>query len=263
MTHRLIQVDSFASEPFRGNPAAVVLLTRPANVDWMQSVAREMNLSETAFLVPRSDGYDLRWFTPTLEVDLCGHATLASAHVLWEEGDLDSDSEARFHTRSGWLSATREADWIRMDFPAEPASPAAPPTELLAGLCAEPAWCGRNRMDWLVEFESPDTVRDLAPDYAALRILGNRGVMVTAASDDPSYDFISRFFAPAFGVDEDPVTGSAHCCLGPYWSERLGKRRVVGFQASQRGGVVRVEPRDDRVLLSGQAVTVFRAELLT
>jgi PhzF family phenazine biosynthesis protein len=262
MTRRLIQVDAFATGPFSGNPAAVLVLDEPAPDPWMQDVAGEMNLSETAFVVPRADGYDLRWFTPAAEVDLCGHATLASAHVLWEDGHLAAESEARFHTRSGLLTAHRDGDWIEMDFPAEPATTAEPPVGLVDSLGIEPVWCGQNRMDWLVEVADAEAVRAVRPDFTALRTIGARGVMVTAASDDPAYDFVSRFFAPAFGVDEDPVTGSAHCCLGPYWSARTGKGQLIGFQASPRGGVVRVEPRGDRVRLAGQAVTVLRAELL-
>ena len=259
----IVQVDAFTRQPFGGNPAAVCVLPRPAEAAWMQRVAREMNLSETAFLVGReSDGYDLRWFTPAIEVDLCGHATLASAHVLWEDGHLSAGAPAVFHTRSGRLSAERRGDWIEMDFPAEPAEPAPVPKGLAEALGAEPVHFGRNRFDCLVEVDSEATVRALDPDIRGLGALPVRGVIVTARGETPGFDFVSRFFAPRAGVDEDPVTGSAHCCLGPYWRGRLGRDAFTAWQASARGGVVKVVVAGDRVLLSGQAVTVLRGELL-
>lgn len=263
----LYQADAFTATPFSGNPAAVCVLPAPRPDAWMQQLARELNLSETAFLTRRAGGFDLRWFTPAVEVDLCGHATLASAHVLWEAGLLAPEEEARFHTRSGVLTAQRESSgWIVMDFPAEP------PAALPAALPAAPALCealgvtaayvGRNRMDYLVRLESADAVRALAPDLAALASIDTRGVIVTARADEPGYDFVSRFFAPGVGIPEDPVTGSAHCALGPYWGARLQKTSLLGFQASARGGTVRVHLRDNRVGLAGQAVTVMRMELL-
>lgn len=255
------QVDAFTDRPFRGNPAAVCLLEKPADPAWMQDVAREMNLAETAFLSPREDGFDLRWFTPCVEVDLCGHATLASAHVLWSEGVLPVETPARFHTASGVLTAFRHEDWIELDFPAEPAEAVVLPDELLDALGARALWSGRNRLDDLVEIADPDELAALEPDFGAVRRLTHRGVIVTCRSATPEYDFVSRFFAPAAGIDEDPVTGSAHCCLGPFWAERLGKTTLVGYQASARGGVVRVEARGERVGLFGQAVTVLRGEL--
>ena len=259
----IVQVDAFTGEPFGGNPAAVCVLPRPAEPAWMQRVAREMNLSETAFLVGRESGeYDLRWFTPAVEVDLCGHATLASAHVLWEDGHLPRDAAAVFHTRSGRLSAMRRGDWIEMDFPAEPAEPAPVPAGLAEALGAEPVHFGRNRFDCLVEVDSEATVRALDPDIRGLGALPVRGVIVTARSETEEFDFVSRFFAPSAGVDEDPVTGSAHCCLAPYWLGRLGRDAFTACQASARGGVVKVAVAGDRVLLSGQAVTVLRGELL-
>ena len=263
MNVRMTQVDAFTREPFGGNPAAVCVLPRPADPAWMQRVAREMNLSETAFLVGRESGeYDLRWFTPAVEVDLCGHATLASAHVLWEDGHLAPSAPAVFRTRSGRLSAARRGDWIELDFPAEPPEPAPVPEGLADALGAQPVHFGRNRFDCLVEVESEQTVRGLAPDIRGLGALPVRGVIVTARSDTEKFDFVSRFFAPRAGVDEDPVTGSAHCCLGPYWRGRLGRDAFTAWQASARGGVVKVTVAGDRVLLSGQAVTVLRGELL-
>lgn len=239
------------------------LLTAARSDEWMQLVAREMNLSETAFLLREGDGYRLRWFTPQAEVDLCGHATLASAHVLWEEGLAPGDAALRFLTRSGLLTARRVDGWIEMDFPAEPATSVEPPAELLRALGVKPRYVGKNRFDYLVEVESADAVRALRPDLALLRTVPARGVNVTSAGNRQGRDFVSRFFAPQLGVDEDPVTGSAYCCLGPYWQARLGKASLVGHQVSARGGIVRVTVRGDRVLLGGQAVTVLRGEIIT
>jgi PhzF family phenazine biosynthesis protein len=259
----ITQVDAFTSEPFSGNPAAVCLLPRDADARWMQRVAREMNVSETAFLVRRDDGgFDLRWFTPAVEVDLCGHATLASAHVLWEENHLAPDALAVFHTRSGRLSAVLRDGWIEMDFPAEPDEPAAVPGGLADALGAEPAYVGRNRFDYLVAVDAEATVRGLSPDFRRLGEMDVRGVIVTARAETDGFDFVSRFFGPRAGVDEDPVTGSAHCCLGPYWQRRLGRDTFTAWQASPRGGLVRVAVRGNRVTLSGQAVTTLRGELL-
>lgn len=259
----ITQADAFTGQPFGGNPAAVCLLPRPADAAWMQHVAREMNLSETAFLVRRDDGtYDLRWFTPAVEVDLCGHATLASAHVLWESGHLADGSRAVFHTRSGKLSANQRDGWIEMDFPAEPDRPAAAPAALAAGLGADPVYVGRNRFDYLVEVESEATLRSLSPDARRLSEIDTRGIIVTAHADTDGFDFVSRFFAPGTGIFEDPVTGSAHCCLGPYWQRRLGRADFTAWQASERGGLVKVAIRDDRVMLSGKAVTVLQGELI-
>jgi PhzF family phenazine biosynthesis protein len=257
----LIHVDAFTDVPFAGNPAAVCLLDAPREAAFMQALAREMNLPETAFVAPGADGFGLRWFTPTVEVDLCGHATLAAAHALWEERRLPSGATARFQTKSGVLTARRQDAWIELDFPAEPAAPASPPADLVAALGVAPRWTGRNRMDWLVEVDSAATVRALAPDLPRLARVPTRGVIVTAPADGAGHDFVSRFFAPAAGIPEDPVTGSAHCCLGPFWASRLGKTELAGYQASSRGGVVRVRLAADRTLLSGQAVTVYRADL--
>jgi PhzF family phenazine biosynthesis protein len=255
-------VDAFTAAPFAGNPAAVCLLAVSRPAAWMQQVAREMQLSETAFLVPAEAGFDLRWFTPVVEVSLCGHATLASAHVLWESGRLAPDVPARFHTRSGLLTAVRRDDgWIELDFPARPPVPTDPPAGLLAALGVEPLYVGRNQDDYLIVVPDEATVRGLTPDVARLRQLPARGVIVSAPAAPP-YDFVSRFFAPAVGIAEDPVTGSAHCCLAPYWAERLGRNPLRAYQASPRGGTLEVEWRGARVALRGQAVTVLRGELL-
>lgn len=262
MSVRIIQVDAFTNRPFAGNPAAVCVLPAMPPEQWMRDVAREMNLSETAFLVPQDGGYRLRWFTPAVEVDLCGHATIASAHVLWEERHLPSDEAARFHTRSGLLQASKRGDWIELNFPATPAVPAQPPTGLLEGLGAKEArFVGRTKFDYLVEVASEKLLRALEPDHSSLRKLTVRGIIVTARSDSPEFDFVSRFFAPGSGVDEDPVTGSSHCALGPHWARQLGKTDLMAFQASSRGGVVRIRAEGDRVILGGHAVTVLRGEL--
>lgn len=266
MPVRILQVDAFTSRAFAGNPAAVCVLPKAPPEQWMGDVAREMNLSETAFLVPKSDapqndGYHLRWFTPAVEVDLCGHATLASAHVLWEDGHLPAGARARFHTRSGLLLADRRGDWIELDFPATPATAAEAPPYLLDALGTKARFVGKTRFDYFIEVESDQVVRTLTPDFGALRKLGVRGVIVTARSSAPEFDFISRFFAPGAGIDEDPVTGSAHCALGPYWNAQLRKQEMTAYQASTRGGVVRIRVQGDRVVLGGQAVTVLRGEL--
>ena len=221
-----------------------------------------MNLSETAFLDPRSDGFNLRWFTPVLEVDLCGHATLASAHVLWEEGHLKAGRQARFFTRSGWLAAERRGDWIELDFPATPETPVEAPADLVESLGAPVKHVGRSKFDYMVELESEEAVRGLKPDFTRLGRVTTRGIIVTSRSSSSEFDFVSRFFAPGAGLDEDPVTGSAHACLGPYWCARLGKNEMLAYQASARGGVVRVRVGGERVYLAGQAVTVLRGELL-
>ena len=261
MPVRIVQVDAFTAKPYAGNPAAVCVLAEPREDAWMRNVAAEMNLSETAFLHPFDGGYRLRWFTPTVEVDLCGHATLASAHVLWEDKHLNADSAAVFHTRSGKLTCVRAGDWIEMDFPAKLEQRADPPPQLAEALDAEPKYVGRNQFDYLVELPDEKTVRGIQPNHHLLRQLPVRGVIVTARGSG-DYDFVSRFFAPGSGIDEDPVTGSAHCALAPYWAAHLGKAEMTGYQASPRGGVVRVRIAGDRVRLGGQAVTVLRGDLL-
>ncbi len=262
MKQEIFQVDAFTDTPFAGNPAGVCVLPQSADESWMQQVANEMNLSETAFLVEQDDGYELRWFTPAVEVELCGHATLASAHILWEQGFLPADSPARFHTQSGLLSAVRKDSWIEMDFPAEPETQAEFPHDVFKTFGADALYVGKNRFDFLLEFESIDIVRNMTPNFSLLSDASGRGVMVTSRADTDQFDFISRFFAPAAGINEDPVTGSAHCCLGPYWANKLGKNELTGYQASARGGVVKMRVSDERVYLSGQAVTVMRATLL-
>jgi PhzF family phenazine biosynthesis protein len=261
----VIQVDAFTSERFAGNPAAVCVLQKPRDEKWMQDVAREMNLSETAFAVRHEDEWLLRWFTPATEVELCGHATLATAHVLFEDGHVTRDDAIRFSTKSGRLTARSSGGWIEMDFPTEAAAAADPPAELLAALGVEaepPSFTGSNRFDWLVAIEDPARLRALQPDMIRLARIDTRGVIVTSPSDDKRWDFLSRYFAPAVGVPEDPVTGSAHCCLAGFWAERLDRNELVGYQASVRGGEVRVRHEGSRVMLTGQAVTVMRGELV-
>jgi PhzF family phenazine biosynthesis protein len=261
MGMRIFQADAFTDKAFSGNPAAVCILTEPRDDASMQNLAREMNLSETAFLRKQEDGFGLRWFTPTVEVALCGHATLASAHILWETGMLATKEQARFHTLSGLLTAERKGDLIELNFPATPEQPATAPPRLMQALGVAPKYVGKSKFDYLVEADKEETVRNLKPDFGVLRAMQVRGVMVTSQATSPGYDFVSRFFAPGSGIDEDPVTGSAHCCLGPFWSERLGKNELTAYQASMRGGTVRVRVGGDRVYLSGQAVTIFRGEL--
>ncbi|MDA0672585.1 MAG: PhzF family phenazine biosynthesis protein [Cyanobacteria bacterium] len=271
----IVQVDAFSDRPFAGNPAAVCVLASAADEGWMQAVAAEMNLSETAFLYPTEGGYHLRWFTPTTEVDLCGHATLASAHVLWREGYLPLDQTARFHTRSGLLTAELQDDWITLNFPSQPVTAVTPEPVLLKALRGqEPVFVGVNRGgaegNFLVELASEAHVTSLQPDFALMKTLPAMGVIVTSAAEDPAVDFVSRYFAPAAGIDEDPVTGSAHCSLAPYWQAKLGKAEFLAHQVSARGGRLKVRcqgdgqgsGQGDRVFISGQAVTVMRGELM-
>ncbi len=262
MSFPIVQVDAFTDTPFSGNPAAVCILPAQVDAQWMQRVAGEMNLSETAFVVEQEDGYGLRWFTPVSEVDLCGHATLASAHVLWEKDHLGSDETVIFHTKSGILTCEQKDEWIEMNFPITRESPAVPPEALVEGLGLMPRYVGKSEFDYLVEADSESTLRALAPDFQLLRTIPTRGCIVTAQADDPEYDFVSRFFAPGLGVNEDPVTGSAHCCLGPFWARRFKKEELTAYQASARGGVVRMRILGDRIVLGGKAVTVLQGDLL-
>jgi len=268
MGMRISQVDAFTDRRFAGNPAAVCVLSEPAEEAWMQDVAAEMNLSETAFTwrLAASSRFSLRWFTPRTEVDLCGHATLATAHVLWEDGHLFTGEPALFETRSGLLTTKRGPDGIELDFPSEPVHEqlTAPGelAELRGALGAQLRFAGRNRFDLLVELETEELVRGLRPDIRRLEQFPVRGVIVTGGSSSRDYDFVSRFFAPLVGIDEDPVCGSAHCCLGPYWAEKLGRSTLTARQVSCRGGVVKVRVEGPRLVLIGQAVTVLRGELV-
>jgi len=261
---KLFQVDAFTDQPFRGNPAAVCWLDHVHDDAWLQAVAAEMNLSETAFVRRLDDGFELRWFTPRLEVDLCGHATLAAAHVLWEQGFVDTEREVTFQTKSGQLLAVQQPTGIQLDFPLMPPAASPAPDGLIESIGVQPRYVGKSRLDFLIEVDSANTVRKLRPDFARLaKINSFRGVIVTSTSDVPEFDFISRYFAPAAGIDEDPVTGSAHCSLAPYWRNKTGKNDFVAFQASARGGIVRVRVDGERAYLSGNAVTVFAGDLLT
>lgn len=258
-------VDAFTSSPFGGNPAVVLLLQSPTTDAWMQKFAAEMNLSETAFLLPAeaSDGFDyhLRWFTPMAEVDLCGHATLASAHILYTTQNYSDGRVLRFSTRSGILTAAQTDDGIELDFPAKREEACPLPSEIEDSLGVFPVYVGRNAFDYLIEIESEILLRGLVPNLQLLKDADCRGLIVTARASNPNYDFVSRFFAPAVGVDEDPVTGSAHCCLAPYWQQRIGKTTMIGYQASKRGGLVKVINVGDRVKLIGQAVTILESSV--
>ena len=260
----IYQVDAFTEEPFKGNPAGVCLLRGPAEAAWMQSVAAEMNLAETAFPLPEGEGFRLRWFTPKVEVRLCGHATLATAHVLWEQGILAPDREARFHTLSGLLTARRDGRLIELDFPARPPLPRPPDwaDAVVGALGLKPVYIGMSAEDILFEAADEAAVRSVEPDFAMLRTLPARGVIVTGRSRDSRFDFVSRFFAPAVGVDEDPVTGSSHTVLVPYWAGRLGKTSFTAYQASARGGILHLRLDGDRVKIAGQAVTVIKGDIV-
>lgn len=287
MAVSFLQVDAFTREPFKGNPAAVCILPQAVDETWMQGIAAEMNLSETAFLYPVGTTpeaeYHLRWFTPSTEVDLCGHATLASAHGLWSEGYLPPTAPAQFHTRSGLLTATWDGEWITLNFPCQPVTPLTPDPILLkafhgqdliymgstgvesnGGSNPSPGAesSGKQGGNYLVELASEAHVRSLQPDFSLLATLPVMGVIVTSPSDDPEIDFVSRYFAPAVGINEDPVTGSAHCSLTPYWQEKLGKTPLLAHQVSSRGGLLKVTSQGDRVLIGGQAITVLKGEIL-
>jgi len=253
-------VDAFTDEPFKGNPAAVCLLDSDKPDSWMQNVAAEMNLSETAFLMRRDNVYSLRWFTPAAEVDLCGHATLASAHVLWEEG-ISSDNELSFMTRSGLLSATRDEEGINLSFPLELEQACDAPDFLIEALGVTPVYIGQNRFDYLIEVENEEIVRRLQPNNNLLRTIRTRGVLVTSRSERAGIDFVSRCFFPAIGVNEDPVTGSAHCCLGPYWQAKLNKSDLVAQQLSARQGTLKLKIAEERIIMAGQAVTTLKGTL--
>ncbi len=259
----LYQVDAFTAQIFKGNPAAVCLLDAPKPDAWMQSLAQEMNLSETAFLLPEGEDYNLRWFTPAVEMDLCGHATLATAHVLFETGRLAPDGSARFHTRSGLLTAVQANGWIELDFPSAPVEPVPPPAGMVEALGVKPGFCGKAPDDfYLFELDREDEVRRARPDFARLKAIeGVHGTILTSRAQTAGYDFVSRFFAPRLGIDEDPVTGAAHTHLAPYWAARLGRTTFSAYQASPRGGDLRLRLVGDRVRIAGQAVTVFSTEI--
>ncbi len=259
MGRKIYQVDAFTDSPFKGNPAGVCLLDHTVPDEWMKNVASEMNLSETAFLYPEDDGFRLRWFTPKVEVDLCGHATLASAHILWEKKILKPGEQAKFFTRSGLLTAIKDGDWIILDFPALPPAEIPVSEELKLIIQSDILYLGKSRFDWLVEIADEDFLRDFLPDFSAIGRLPARGLILTSRSK--KYDFVSRFFVPAVGVNEDPVTGSAHSVLTPYWAAKLGKNELFAYQASLRGGELKLWNRRDRVGIGGQAVTVMEIDL--
>lgn len=264
MKQTITQVDAFTNTQFTGNPAAVCILASPQSEEWMQKVAQEMNLSETAFLVKQDDGFNLRWFTPMVEVPLCGHATLASAHVLWSDGHLLPDEVARFYTKSGVLIAKLQINWIELDFPVNHSQPIEAPAELSQILGVPYKSVYQNSLGYLVEVESEELVREMQPNFQQMKTLPVSKVIVTSiAKSGSEYDFVSRFFAPDVGIDEDPVTGSAHCCLAPFWRNKLQKDKFLAYQASSRGGVVKVHyPGESHVFIAGQAVTVMRGELI-
>jgi len=261
MSIPIFQVDAFTDKLFSGNPAAVVVLEQQAETAWMQSIAREMNLSETAFVHPQQGGYHLQWFTPQVEVDLCGHATLATAHILWQTGLVKTADPIRFFTRSGWLTASQRNDLIEMDFPSASVEPVDVTEELITAVGVRPDFTYISGDKWLFEYADESIVRGLKPDFMALKQRKGRALSVTAPSFTPGFDFVSRYFAPWIGIDEDPVTGSAHCFLGPYWAQKLGKSYLTAFQASSRGGIVNVRVSGDRTYIGGKAITVFAGEL--
>jgi len=257
---KVYQVDAFTDIIFKGNPAGVCILSGPVHEKWMQDISMEMNLSETAFLYRQKDGFNLRWFTPEEEEELCGHATLSSAHILWETGELDHSDEAIFYTRSGRLTAKKDGEYIVLDFPMEEDTQVATPKLIELSLGVPILYTGKNRMDYIVEVEDEEVVRNLQPDFDILAGLEARGLIITSRSTDKRYDFVSRFFSPGSDIHEDPVTGSAHCCLAPFWEKRLGKKKFVAYQSSKRGGLLKVTTSGNRVNIAGKAVTVFCAE---
>jgi len=264
---KIFQVDAFTDEPFKGNPAGVCLLETKQTDSWMQNMAMEMNLSETAFLLKTQTRFDLRWFTPKTEVPLCGHATLASAHILWEEKILDKEELAAFNTKSGELVCKKADDWIEMLFPLKQVRATGVSESLLKALKISKNVAKFNLYDsngeflYLIEVPTDEIVRKLNPDFIKLKEEA-KAVIITAKSSSKEFDFISRFFAPSLGIDEDPVTGSAHCYLAPYWAEKLNKNELIGYQASKRGGIVKCELRGKKVIIKGKAVTIFKAELI-
>lgn len=264
MTIRCFQVDAFAAEPFHGNPAAVCLLETEAPTQWMQAVANEMNLSDTAFVWPEGKKFGLRWFTPKVEVDLCGHATLATAHVLWSEGIVPDGEPIEFASKSGPLFARRHNGDIELEFPADHVTEVIPHPEMLTalGVCpSETKFVGHSKFDILLEVTTEEVLRGIQPDFALLGTVPTRGIIVTSISNAADHDFVSRFFAPAAGILEDPVTGSAHCALATYWSAKLHRLELTALQASTRSGVINTRLEGERVFLGGKAVTVLVGEL--
>lgn len=262
MSVSLYLVDAFTGMPFKGNPAAVCLLHSPADEAWMQNVAAEMNHSETAFVYPEQSGYGIRWFTPTTEVELCGHAALASVHVLREAGIIKDGEDVVFYAKSITITAKCSDGRIEMDFPILPVDAVETPDGLIEAIGVEPVSCSANKRLLLVELADEDAVREFNPDFTRIAAVDAPCLLITAKSDCNAYDFVSRFFAPRMGINEDPVTGSAHCSLGVYWQQRLGKSELIGYQASSRGGVVGVRVEGNRTYLSGMAVTVMTGVLL-
>ncbi len=263
MKQTIIQVDAFTNTPFQGNPAAVCVLEKPQTTEWMQLIAREMNLSETAFILKQESNFNLRWFTPTTEVPLCGHATLASAHTLWSEEYLKPEEIANFQTKSGLLTARLQEDWIELDFQANFSEVTTPPPELATALGVNIKTTVKNSLGYLVELESASVIRNLQPNFSLLKTLSVPGIIVTSVGETNSeYDFVSRFFAPELGIDEDPVTGAAHCCLAPFWHNKLQQDEFLAYQASFRGGLVKIKYNGGaRVFLQGQAVTIMKGEI--
>ncbi len=260
----IFTVDAFTSEPFKGNPAAVCLLNDIIPTSLMQSIAFELNLAETAFVLKETEGdaYSLRWMTPNSEVDLCGHATLATSHILWQEGICKKDETIHYNTRSGLLKADYHEGEIGLDFPAIPQKKIEYPPELIDAIGGvQPKYVGMTKWNYLIELESEDDIINLKPNFDIMLTLPGWGTIITAKADEKRYDFVSRFFAPEKGIQEDPVTGSAHCALGPYWAGRLGKDSFIAYQASERGGILGVKVNGDRVMLAGEAVTVISGEI--
>jgi PhzF family phenazine biosynthesis protein len=258
---KIFLINAFTDQPFTGNPAAVCFLPGPKDAEWMQKVAKEINLPTTAFIEHTNGGFSLRWFTPTTEIPLCGHGTLASAYVLWEIGYIQAEHSVSFSTKSGILTAAVKNGWIELDFPSAPDHEITAPDKLIKALGVVPKYVGKNQLDYIVEVESEDVVKNLTPAIDSIAQLPIRGVIVTSRSSSGKFDFISRFFSPAQGIVEDAVTGSAHCCLGPYWKRRLNKDEFIAYQVSSRGGMIKVKIANNRVLLSGKAVTILKGEL--
>lgn len=257
-------IDAFTDQPFGGNPAAVCITEHPLEAELMQDLALEFGLSETAFVHPLESGWKLRWFTPKAEVRLCGHATVAAATALWARFPETLGPHLEFHTLSGRLQARRQQDQVELSFPARPPQVCPPPEGLLEGLGLSPtqiSWCGRDADDYILLVGSESEITTLQPNFATLLSVETRGIMVTAKSENIERDFVSRFFAPKVGVNEDPVTGSAHCCLTPFWSERLKKTSLKAEQLSERGGKLSLKLQDERVLLRGSSYMLLQGEL--